>query len=214
VADFLHDVAPGQQPGPVLRDHRALSWPTVAALIEALFRISRPTAIAGFVMAIIVDAVQGSPGRTIAHVSQECLERLTPSLADGNAPAAIPEIGAMAGVGTSLNHPMPRAVRPCSAAALSVPVLYWPLPAPCVPTGLAPARFAVGQLAATNLMNYAAGASAVPVRMSPPHAGKGHDVPQAKRSACKVYKSGMSVEWGWGKIVLSHVRPPRQVGLG
>jgi len=53
-----------------------------------LFYAGRPTAVGGFVIAIIVDAVDGHAGGAIAHVSEKFFE-LLPSFTDGNAATAV-----------------------------------------------------------------------------------------------------------------------------
>src|SRR6185436_16398544 len=68
-----------------------------------------PATIAGFITSRVVDAIDGLPWRTLAHIDKEVGEG-QPSLANGDALAAILPVAAMALPHTSRDHVVPRLV--------------------------------------------------------------------------------------------------------
>jgi hypothetical protein len=48
----------------------------------------RPTTVARFVVAVVVDAVQREPGRTFSNIREEVLETV-PTLTDADTPTAV-----------------------------------------------------------------------------------------------------------------------------
>ncbi len=72
---------------------------------------ARPAAIARFVVAIVVDPVKRMLGRRPpTNISEECLERLLPSVADADAPAAVMDPSAQFRVRATFAHLTPRLV--------------------------------------------------------------------------------------------------------
>jgi hypothetical protein len=88
------------------------SWPDVSffAPVFGLFRAGCPAAVAWFVIAVVVDAVDGKPGWALAHISKEGFERVTPAVAyfDASAPVVFPK--PCVGVGAAFYYTGPAAV--------------------------------------------------------------------------------------------------------
>ena len=80
------------------------------ALIYSLLLRCCPTAVSGFVVAIIVNAIESEAGRLFAHVSKEIFKR-KPAFADGDTAAAVIDITALLTVAASGQHPVPANVR-------------------------------------------------------------------------------------------------------
>jgi len=76
------------------------------SIVSLLFRC-RPFAIAGFIVAVIVDAVNAKSFRSIAHVIVEVLERIKPPIANLNAPASVSRIILALSGNASLLHSKP-----------------------------------------------------------------------------------------------------------
>lgn len=77
-----------------------------ATPVGVLLDKGRPATVARLVPSAPVDAIQGSPRRAFSHVSQEDLEA-RPSVADGNAPAAIVGVVRASRVAASRLHGRP-----------------------------------------------------------------------------------------------------------
>ena len=69
-----------------------------------------PLAIARFVVAVIVDAIEGEPERPLAHVREKSFERVAPTIADGDAATAVIAPVLMPGVKAALLHRIPTAI--------------------------------------------------------------------------------------------------------
>lgn len=80
-------------------------------LVIHLLKRRCPTAILWAVVAVIVDAVQRvRRAGSLPHVVQECVKRLLPSLADGNAAATVPKVHRSVFVIAPLHHSVVSAV--------------------------------------------------------------------------------------------------------
>ena len=77
--------------------------------IRVLLRARRPSAVAGFVIAVIVDAVECHSGRSFSHISSEVLE-LQPAFADSYSATAVKRVGGVPGVEATRDHPAPGTV--------------------------------------------------------------------------------------------------------
>jgi hypothetical protein len=82
----------------------------VGSGIGCLFSGRGPSTIRGFVVAVVVDAIDRVARRTAAHVGQKVIERKSPSLAYGNAPSAVILIPDVARVLASSLHALPNLV--------------------------------------------------------------------------------------------------------
>ena len=92
------------------------------AAISALLLWGSPAAVAGLVVAVVVDAIDGmSRRRSLAHVRDEGGERL-PSLTDANAPAAVPLVVRSLRVLASVFHGRPHTILGAGLAAREVTV--------------------------------------------------------------------------------------------
>ena len=67
---------------------------TVITLVRALHERSRPTAVAWFVVAVVVYTIKRAAFGALPHVGEEVFE-LLPSLADRNTPTTVERIPAM-----------------------------------------------------------------------------------------------------------------------
>src|SRR5690606_5073733 len=61
---------------------------TAPPVVRLLFW-SRPPAIPGLIVALVVDAVKTGSGRPLTHVGEEALEAVQPAVADRNAATAV-----------------------------------------------------------------------------------------------------------------------------
>jgi hypothetical protein len=89
--------------------------------IVGLFFWRRPTAIAGLVISIVVDAVDSQTRRRLAHIGEKALE-LTPSFANSDASTAIAGKSNMMRVGATFEHSRPASVAGCLRAVLRMAV--------------------------------------------------------------------------------------------
>ena len=102
-----------------------LSATTRLPAILGLLLASSPAAVAGFIVAIVVDAFEGEPARAQPHIGEEVPE-LQPSLADGDpAPTILGEVRG-ARVEAPLPHvtpdgPLRRPAAPVSQIACALP---------------------------------------------------------------------------------------------
>jgi hypothetical protein len=71
-----------------------------------------PSAVAGLVIAVVVDSVQGGPWRTLPHIFVEGQEGLVPSLAYFDSTPAVILVCAMVWIAASIAHRFPCFVRP------------------------------------------------------------------------------------------------------
>src|SRR5262249_47475632 len=74
--------------------------------IGVLHRSGRPAAIARFVIAVVIDAIDGQARRWIAHIGVEVFEA-TPSLADGDAAASVIVVAWIVRIQTAVEHICP-----------------------------------------------------------------------------------------------------------
>lgn len=89
----------------------------------------RPATIARFIVAIIVDAINGSsPGRTWTHISQEIIERVQPPIAYSNAAPTVARIIRVALAVASILDRAPRPVLRRLRSILCCAVLGAPAP--------------------------------------------------------------------------------------
>ena len=77
----------------------------ITAVLHLLLMCS-PSAVAGFVVPVVVDAVQLEFGRGFAHIGQEVLEA-TPAFTDANASPPVASIGRVGFIQTSSTHRCP-----------------------------------------------------------------------------------------------------------
>lgn len=87
--------------------------PAVRTSMTAISRLrfrGCPDAVARLVVAVVINPLQGHAFRSLTHVSEEVLERVPPSLADGDAPAAVPMISSGIRVEAPLFHGAPDVV--------------------------------------------------------------------------------------------------------
>lgn len=85
------------------------SFPWVSS-VAVLLNHGGPSAVAGLVMAVAVDAVQRHAGRPFPHVSEEILE-FQPPLADRDPTSAVMGVRGVPGIEAAGHHPIPRSVR-------------------------------------------------------------------------------------------------------
>ncbi len=85
------------------------SFPASFGGVAALDFLASPTAVGGLVVPVIVDAVQRSVRRALAHVGKKIVEQL-PRLAKGYAFSAVMLPAIVFRVGASLDHGGPRTV--------------------------------------------------------------------------------------------------------
>ena len=85
------------------------SLPASFGGMAALDLFACPAAVAWFVVSVVVDAIQRSAGRALAHVSKKIVEQF-PRLAEGYAFSAVMPPAIVLRVGASLNHGGPRTV--------------------------------------------------------------------------------------------------------
>lgn len=69
--------------------YRDLPAPSANAGITHLLALCRPATVLGAVMTIVVDAIKAAPEWTFAHIRQERIERMKPTVAHGNAAATV-----------------------------------------------------------------------------------------------------------------------------
>lgn len=81
----------------------------IPASVVRLNELRRPSAIAGLVVPVVVDAVETKPIRTGAHIGEEVLES-APRLMDGDASSAVPIVLLVSRTRTPINHRSPRVV--------------------------------------------------------------------------------------------------------
>lgn len=89
------------------------------ALIASLLSAGSPTAIAGEVSEVVVDALYGASLRGVAHVSDEDAEVL-PLVTDGNPAASIVLPCSRVWVGTTLDHAVPSIIGPTALPVFSI----------------------------------------------------------------------------------------------
>lgn len=91
---------------PLRNRHRLTTIGEVVILscVAVLLRDCRPTAILRRVRSVIIDTVYRAPIGAIAHIGKEVGERLSPSVADGNATRPVPLVGLVTGAVASRNH--------------------------------------------------------------------------------------------------------------
>ncbi len=97
-----------------------MGYPLPVITIYILDFSSRPAAISGLVIAVVVDAINGMiSGRSRPHVGEKIFERIRPSLADSNSTTAIETVVLIVGVVAAAFNALPAGV--FSSTALSVP---------------------------------------------------------------------------------------------
>ena len=93
------------------RHHLAVNFDKpVVTLISSLLNSGGPSAVLWRIGAIVINSVQGATREPRSHVSQECLEAIFPTGADGNSTATVSGIAAMVRIQAPLPHPTPRFV--------------------------------------------------------------------------------------------------------
>jgi hypothetical protein len=98
-----------------------MSKKTVISLVSCLLMGSCPATVAGFVVTVVVNAVDGMfRGRAWSHISEESGEGSKPTVADGDPATAINIEAPVLGIDAALNHPLPDAV----FAAVRTPVEF------------------------------------------------------------------------------------------
>lgn len=70
----------------------------------------RPATVTRLIISIVINAVERSPRRTLAHVGKEVFEAVFPAVADGNSSRPVSGEIVMAGAQASLSHGSPRFV--------------------------------------------------------------------------------------------------------
>lgn len=99
--------------GPIGQRHRCalVCQELGSARVARLALLRRPSTISGFVVAVGVDSVDGVfQGWSRPHIGQEVLERVAPSLTDGDAATSISGIGAVRWVEAPSLHASPRSM--------------------------------------------------------------------------------------------------------
>ena len=91
----------------------------IVALVVALLQASSPTAIARFVIPVIVDSLDGATIRSLAHVTEEAKEA-QPFITNGNPTTAPVFVVRQFGISASLHHTRPRIVGRGSDVAMLV----------------------------------------------------------------------------------------------
>ena len=117
---------------------RAMS-PVLPMAIRCLLSARRPAAIAGLVVAVVIDAVERHVCGTLAHVSEEVLKE-KPSLADTDAPASIARPLGHGFIAAASAHSAPTLVSGGASGAVLLPSqLKRPAFLPALVVGDAPA---------------------------------------------------------------------------
>lgn len=75
--------------------------------IAALLLLSGPATVTGFVVAIIVNTLDCPTRGSGAHVLDKCCDRLTPAIANLNAPRSIPLVVRVVGLIAAISHLLP-----------------------------------------------------------------------------------------------------------
>lgn len=106
--------------------------PAVVALVVSLLKLSSPSAIARFVVAVVIDALDFVARRRIAHI---CIERGegSPAFTDCNAASAIVFVRLRVRVIASISHPRPNNID--LSAFHSVQSVRGPMFSPSATTG-------------------------------------------------------------------------------
>lgn len=94
--------------------------------VPSLHGVRGPAAVAGLVVSVIVDAVEGEDRPTVptafrawAHVGQEVLEAVAPPIADADAPPSVVFEARLIGIGTAIDDPAPCSVLRSAATSMS-----------------------------------------------------------------------------------------------
>lgn len=82
-------------------------WGSVMCLLFA----RSPLAVARRIMSVVISALQRESFRSRSHIIVKVIERLEPSLANGNAARSVPSIHWVTGVGASVAHLPPNAIK-------------------------------------------------------------------------------------------------------
>lgn len=146
----------------------------VSSGIVCLFLSCSPTAVVGFVIAVIIfsfDAVL--IGWSWSHISKEVCKRFSPSFANMNAPVAIAMVIGIVGYVATGNHPRPGFILPCFCHAMFCLVFGTPF----LEIASTTEAFAKFQGTVKYFFDGSAFASAPPV---PVFVGFFHDCPSAK----------------------------------
>lgn len=96
-------------------------------LINSLHAIARPPAVARFIIAVVVDAVECVFRRARTHISKERIERIAPSFTHSNAPPTISAKVRRGWIAATGFHPMPCLIFTRRTASWLVPVFCHPL---------------------------------------------------------------------------------------
>lgn len=108
-----------QREGLAVMGHEMIISPVIL-----LFFLSRPTAIARFVITAVLSAINGVLGsRSFAHVSKKVFKRVKPTLADGNTASAVVVETIVLRAGASANHAVPAFVRSARVSSARVAML-------------------------------------------------------------------------------------------
>jgi hypothetical protein len=110
---------------------------------------SRPAAVAGFVVPIVVDTVERHSGGALAHIGEEVFE-VAPPFAERDASSAIPLELSCFRVGAALPHVDPRGVGSVGVASGAAPVLGDLGGEPLTPNAPATGGIAAPQVATLN----------------------------------------------------------------
>ena len=95
---------------------------SVRRQVSRLLRCGCPTTVVRPVAPPPVDPVHSAPGRSLAHVGEEIVKALPPSIADDNASGAVLMERRRLRIVTALNHRRPRAIGGAQARVGSMPV--------------------------------------------------------------------------------------------
>lgn len=91
--------------------------------IAILLRTRGPSAIAGLIVAVVVDSIKRAAHWPLAHVREKCLETVSPSLAHTDASAAVVWITDSRRIKATTLGRVPRAMGSRGLAVATVPVL-------------------------------------------------------------------------------------------
>lgn len=99
-----------------------MRYPFRVVSVFSLLSPSRPSAIARFVVAVVVDAIKCPSTGAVPHVGHKIDEGITPSIADGHPTSAIPVVANPVFVVAPLLHVAPRIVGWASDSTERIPV--------------------------------------------------------------------------------------------
>ena len=173
----------------------------IATCVLHLFAMCCPSAVAGFVVSVHVDAVDAVTLRSLSHVAEKQLERLSPSIADSDSSTSIVFVPWASRSGATLNN-----CTPYTVFCRVLPVVAVPVCSTCVSYGDATNTTAVSCVSAFQVV--AAGLKHCPtLALTPPQisdlfcsavfASEAKNCRHTKRLVGYIHKTRPS--WNWRK---------------